>query len=60
MRVAQRVEIKTTLCDSWIVNNRYEIYMADGVVYDVEQAQDIPPYIFKIRDTLMSIVDLNN
>jgi hypothetical protein len=55
-----RVDIKTTLCDSWVVNDRYEIYQADGVVYDTEQAQDIPQYIFQIRDTLMSIVDLNN
>lgn len=49
------VAIKTTTYESWIVNDRYEIYMDDGVVYDTEQAQDIPEYIFQIRDTLMSI-----
>ena len=31
---------------------QYEIY-ADGVVYDTENAQDIPEYIFIIRDTLI-------
>ena len=31
---------------------QYEIY-ADGLVYDTKNAQDIPEYIFIIRDTLI-------
>ncbi len=31
---------------------QYEIY-ADGTVYDTKNAQDIPEYIFIIRDTLI-------
>jgi hypothetical protein len=32
---------------------QYEIY-ADGVVYDTQDARDIPQYIFNIRDVLLS------
>ena len=31
---------------------QYEIY-ADGIVYDTENAQDIPGYVFDIRDILI-------
>lgn len=54
-----RVDIKTT-DKSWLVNDRYEIYQDCGVVYDTTEAKDIPQYVFEVRDTLMSIVDLNN
>jgi len=32
---------------------QYEIY-ADGIVYDTQDARDIPQYIFNIRDILLS------
>ena len=32
---------------------QYEIY-ADGIVYDTQDARDIPQYIFNIRDVLLS------
>lgn len=38
----------------WIVNNRYQIYKADGAVYDTIKAEDIPYEIFEIRDNLMA------
>lgn len=31
---------------------QYEIY-EDGVIYDTQDAQDIPQYIFNIRDILI-------
>jgi hypothetical protein len=31
---------------------RYEIW-SDGIVYDTEKAEDIPEYIFEIRDLIM-------
>ena len=34
------------------IENRYEIY-SDGVIYDTEKGEDIPQYIFKIRDILI-------
>jgi len=40
------------LADSWIVNKRYQIYKNDGVVYDILKAQDIPTYVFEIRERL--------
>ena len=55
-----RVDIKTTLHDSWIVNDRYEIYMDDGTVYDTKHASDIPPYVFSVRSTLMGLVKMND
>ena len=38
---------------SWLINNRYEIYKSDGVVYDTKEAKDIPQEIFELRDKLM-------
>lgn len=37
----------------WLVNDRYKIHKDYGVVYDTENAQDIPQSIFGIRDRLM-------
>ena len=37
----------------WLVNSRYEIHKDVGVVYDTEQAGDIPQSILGIRDRLM-------
>jgi hypothetical protein len=37
----------------WFVNDRYEIWKDTGVIYDTEQADDIPQSIFGIRDRLM-------
>ena len=37
----------------WFVNDRYEIHKDFGVVYDTENAKDIPQSIFGIRDRLM-------
>lgn len=39
--------------DSFIVNDRYEIYKFDGCVYDTTKGQDIPAWVFKIRDELV-------
>ena len=39
--------------ESWIVNNRYQIYSDDGTVCDTIKAVDIPQYIFKLRDFLI-------
>lgn len=36
-----------------LVNNRYQIYLDDGGVYDTVAARDIPQYVFKIRDKYM-------
>jgi len=38
---------------SFIINDRYEIYFEDGCIYDTKKAQDIPQYIFKLRDNLI-------
>ncbi len=37
-----------------LVNNRYQIYLDDGCVYDTIHAKDIPQYVFKIRDKAMN------
>lgn len=37
-----------------LVNDRYLIYLNNGVIYDTLKAKDIPQYVFKIRDKLMS------
>jgi hypothetical protein len=37
----------------WLVDNRFAIYF-DGVVYDTKAARDIPYYIFKLRDNLIT------
>lgn len=37
---------------SYIIHNRYEIY-SDGVVYDHEHAEDIPQWIFELRDFVL-------
>lgn len=36
-----------------LVNNRYQIYLDDGSVYDTVHAKDIPQYVFNIRDRAM-------
>lgn len=36
-----------------LINDRYQIYLDDGVVYDTKYAKDIPQYVFKIRDIAM-------
>lgn len=36
------------------VNDRYQIYLDDGCVYDTIHAKDIPRYVFKIRDKAMA------
>jgi len=41
------------LKDSWLINNRYQIYKDDGCVYDTIQAKDIPQSIFELRDKLI-------
>lgn len=33
-----------------MVDDRYLIYLDDGVIYDTEDAKPIPQYVFKIRD----------
>lgn len=38
-----------------LINDRYQIYLDTGVVYDTIEAQDIPTEIFEIRDELMGI-----
>ena len=35
-----------------LIDDRYLIY-PDGVVYDTEEAKDIPSYVFKIRDKII-------
>lgn len=37
-----------------LIDNRYQIYLDDGCVYDTIHAKDIPQYVFKIRDKAMS------
>ncbi len=36
------------------VKGRYEIYATDGAVYDTVKAQDIPVWVFEIRDVLIT------
>jgi hypothetical protein len=51
-----RKDIKVSfneLDDSFLVDGRYKIYKSDGCIYDTEKADDIPQYIFKLRDTLI-------
>lgn len=42
------------LHEYWFVNDRFKIYKDVGVVYDTDQADDIPQGIFAIRDRLMT------
>lgn len=44
---------------SWLVEDRYEIYH-DGTIYDTEEAKDIPPILFTIRDILCEDVEVTN
>jgi len=37
--------------------DRYEIW-SDGIVYDTERAEDIPEYIFEIRDLIMKELEI--
>lgn len=53
----KKPKIEETTC--WgtpclLVNERYLIYLDDGVVYDTIHAKDIPQYVFKIRDKAMN------
>lgn len=36
--------------DCIIVNDKYKIYKSDGCIYNIESDNDIPQYVFKIRD----------
>ena len=36
--------------DSFFIDGRYKIYKSDGCVYDTDKAEDIPQYIFELRD----------
>ena len=36
--------------------DRYEIW-SDGIVYDTEKAEDIPEYIFEIRDLIIEEIE---
>lgn len=36
-----------------LVNERYQIYLDSGVIYDREKAEDIPQFVFDIRDRIM-------
>ncbi len=40
--------------DCLMVDDRYQIYLDDGCVYDTEEAKDIPPYVFEVRDKAMA------
>ena len=40
--------------DSWLINDRYQIYKADGCIYDTKKAMDIPKIIFKWRNELIN------
>lgn len=33
-----------------MVNDRYQIYLDNGTIYDTKRARDIPEYVFSIRD----------
>lgn len=37
----------------WLINNRYQIFKNNGVIYDTLQAKDIPQDIFSLRDKLI-------
>ena len=43
-----------------LVNDRYQIYLDNGCVYDTVYAKDIPQYVFKIRDNAMKEMVGNN
>lgn len=37
-----------------LINDRYLIYLNNGVIYDTKAGKDIPQYVFKIRDKLLN------
>lgn len=39
-----------------LVDNRYQIYLDNGTIYDTKFAKDIPGYIFSIRDKVLQEV----
>lgn len=39
--------------DSWLIDDRWQIYADDGTIYDTKKMIGIPPEIFKIRDKLL-------
>lgn len=36
--------------DCYFIDGRYKVYKSDGCVYDTDKAEDIPQYIFELRD----------
>ena len=38
------------LGNCWFIDGRYKVYKSDGCVYDTDKAEDIPQYIFNLRD----------
>lgn len=43
-----------------LINDRYQIYLDDGCVYDTIHAKDIPQYVFCIRDKAMKEREKDN
>lgn len=41
--------------DSYFIDGRYKVYKSDGCVYDTDKAEDIPQYIFELRDSKLKI-----
>jgi hypothetical protein len=37
------------------INNRWDIFLDDGCVYDTLKAEDIPQWVFLLRDLLIGI-----
>lgn len=35
-----------------LVNGRYLIYLNSGIIYDTLKGQDIPQFVFKLRDKI--------
>lgn len=38
----------------YVINDRYEIHSDIGICYDTIKGNDLPMYIFKLRDTLLN------
>jgi len=41
-----------TLGESILIDNRYQMYQ-DGVIYDTEQAKDIPQWVFEFKEFVL-------
>ena len=37
-----------------LINERYQIYLADGLIYDTTGPKDIPQFVFEVRDKAMA------